>query len=407
MARPGKLRHFLDRIEPVFSRGGVLERFHAVFEMVDTFLYTPAEVTPGAPHVRDAIDLKRLMIAVVLAATPCLLMAMYMIGHETNAALAAMGMDAAQGWRGTILTRLDIGFSQDSVWASMAHGALYVLPIYIVTLIAGGFWEVLFALVRKHEINEGFFVTSLLFTLTLPADIPLWQVALGISFGVVIGKEIFGGTGKNFLNPALVGRAFLFFAYPAQMSGDSVWVPVDGYSAATPLYMAAEGGIEALLLGGVTWMDAFLGNIQGSIGETSALACLAGAAFLVVTRIASWRIMAGVMLGMVATSTLFNAIGSTSNPLFDMPWYWHLVLGGYAFGMVFMATDPVTASMTDTGRWIFGALIGVMVTLIRVLNPGFPEGMMLAILFANVFASLIDWFVIQANIRRRLRRNAT
>jgi Na+-transporting NADH:ubiquinone oxidoreductase subunit B len=370
-------------------------------------LYTPSDVTPGAPHVRDAIDLKRLMIAVVLAATPCLLMAMYMVGHETNAALAATGVDAAHGWRGTVLTRLDIGFAPDSLWACLAHGALYVLPIYIVTLVAGGIWEVLFALVRKHEINEGFFVTSLLFALTLPADIPLWQVAIGISFGVVIGKEIFGGTGKNFLNPALVGRAFLFFAYPAQMSGDSVWVPVDGFSAATPLYMAAEGGVDAILQGGVTWMDAFLGNIQGSIGETSTLACLAGAAFLVVTRVASWRIMAGVILGMVASSTLFNAIGSSTNPLFGMPWYWHLVLGGYAFGMVFMATDPVTASMTDTGRWIYGALIGVMVTLIRVLNPGFPEGMMLAILFANVFASLIDWFVMQANIRRRLRRNVT
>ena len=406
MARTSRIRRFLDRIEPQFSRGGALEQFGAVYEMVDTFLYTPSDVTSGATHVRDAIDLKRLMITVVLAATPCFLMAMYMVGHETNAAIAALGMEAADGWRVTILERLGVGFNADSVWACMTHGALYVLPIYIVTLIAGGFWEVLFALVRNHEINEGFFVTSLLFALTLPADIPLWQVALGISFGVVIGKEIFGGTGKNFLNPALVGRAFLFFAYPAHMSGDAVWVPLDGYSGATPLYLAAEGGIEAILLGGVTWMDAFLGTIQGSIGETSTLACLIGAAFLVFSRVAAWRIMAGVLLGMIATSTLFNLIGSSTNPMFALPWYWHLVLGGYAFGMVFMATDPVTASMTNSGRWIFGALIGVMVTLIRVLNPGFPEGMMLAILFANVFASLIDWFVMQANIRRRVRRNA-
>jgi Na+-transporting NADH:ubiquinone oxidoreductase subunit B len=406
MARTGRLRRSLDRIEPLFSRGGALERFGSVYEMLDTFLYTPADVTAGVTHVRDAIDLKRLMIIVVLAATPCFLMAMYMVGHETNAALAAMGMEAADGWRGTLLARFGIGFNADDTWACMAHGALYVLPIYIVTLIAGGFWEVLFALVRNHEINEGFFVTSLLFALTLPASIPLWQVAIGISFGVVIGKEIFGGTGKNFLNPALVGRAFLFFAYPAHMSGDAVWVPVDGISGATPLALAAAGGIEAVLAGGVTWMDAFLGSVQGSLGETSTLACLFGAAILVFTRVASWRIMAGVMLGLVATSTLFNLVGSTTNPLFAMPWYWHLVLGGYAFGMVFMATDPVSASMTDTGRWIFGALIGVMVTLIRVLNPGFPEGMMLAILFANVFASLIDWFVMQANIRRRLHRDA-
>jgi len=406
MAHRDKMRHFLDRIEPVFSRGGALERYGAVFEMVDTFLYTPADVTTGAPHVRDAIDLKRLMIAVVLAATPCFLMAMYMVGHETNAALAAAGMDAANGWRAAIIERLGIGFDAASVWACIAHGALYVLPIYIVTLAAGGFWEVLFSLVRNHEINEGFFVTSLLFTLTLPASIPLWQVAIGISFGVVIGKEVFGGTGKNVLNPALVGRAFLFFAYPAHMSGGAVWVPVDGYSGATALHLAAGGGVEAILLGGMTWMDAFLGNIQGSLGETSTLACLFGAAFLVFARIASWRIMAGVLLGMVGTSLLFNLIGSETNPMFALPWYWHLVLGGYAFGMVFMATDPVTASMTDTGRWIYGALIGVMVTLIRVLNPGYPEGMMLAILFANVFASLIDWFVVQANIRRRVKRNA-
>jgi Na+-transporting NADH:ubiquinone oxidoreductase subunit B len=406
MARTGTLRRFLDRIEPMFSRGGALARYSAVYEMIDTFLYTPADVTTGAPHVRDAIDLKRLMIAVVLAATPCFLMAMYMVGHETNAALAAAGVEVANGWRGILLARLGIGFDPGSIWACLAHGALYVLPVYIVTLIAGGFWEVLFALVRNHEINEGFFVTSLLFALTLPADIPLWQVAIGISFGVVIGKEIFGGTGKNFLNPALVGRAFLFFAYPGHMSGDAVWVPLDGYSGATPLYLASEGGIEAMLLGGVTWMDAFLGHIQGSMGETSTLACLFGAAFLILSRVASWRIMAGVMLGMVATSTLFNLIGSGTNPMFALPWYWHLVLGGYAFGLVFMATDPVTAAMTDTGRWIYGALIGVMVTLIRVLNPGFPEGMMLAILFANVFASLIDWFVMQANIRRRVRRNA-
>lgn len=407
MARTGKLRRFLDRVEPLFNRGGALERYGAVFEMVDTFLYTPADVTAGAPHVRDAIDLKRLMIAVVLAATPCFLMAMYMVGHETNAALATLGLDAAEGWRGAIVERLGIGFNADSIWACLAHGALYVLPIYIVTLVAGGFWEVLFALVRNHEINEGFFVTSLLFALTLPASIPLWQVAVGISFGVVIGKEVFGGTGKNILNPALVGRAFLFFAYPAHMSGDAVWVPVDGFSGATALSLASAGGVEAILNGGMTWLDAFLGNIQGSLGETSTLACLFGAAFLILTRIASWRIMAGVLLGMMATSTLFNLLGSETNPMFALPWYWHLVLGGYAFGLVFMATDPVTASMTDTGRWMYGALIGVMVTLVRVLNPGFPEGMMLAILFANVFAALIDWFVVQANIRRRVKRNVT
>jgi len=230
-------RHYMDHIERLFSRGGPLERFSALYEVVDTFIYTPADVTAGAPHVRDGIDLKRLMIIVVFAATPCFLMAMYMVGHEANAALASLGLQAAEGWRGTLLARLGIGIDPASLWACLWHGALYVLPVYIVTLIAGGFWEVLFALVRNHEINEGFFVTSLLYTLTLPATIPLWQVAIGISFGVVIGKEVFGGTGKNFLNPALAGRAFLYFAYPVQISGDAVWTAVDGFSGATALAM--------------------------------------------------------------------------------------------------------------------------------------------------------------------------
>jgi Na+-transporting NADH:ubiquinone oxidoreductase subunit B len=233
----------------------------------------------------------------------------------------------------------------------------------------------------------------------------LWQVALGISFGVVLGKEVFGGTGKNFLNPALVGRAFLFFAYPAQLSGDSVWTAVDGFAGATSLSLGAAGGVENIIGHGITWMDAFLGTIHGSIGETSTLAIFIGGGVLLLTRIAAWRIVAGVMLGMIATSTLFNAIGSDTNPMFAMPWYWHLVLGGFAFGMMFMATDPVSASMTNTGKWLFGALIGLMVVLIRVVNPAFPEGMMLAILFANLCAPLIDHFVVQANIKRRLARH--
>jgi Na+-transporting NADH:ubiquinone oxidoreductase subunit B len=241
--------------------------------------------------------------------------------------------------------------------------------------------------------------------LILPPTVPLWQVALGISFGVVIGKEVFGGTGKNFLNPALTGRAFLFFAYPAQMSGDAIWTAVDGFSGATPLGLAAAGGVENILAANVTWMDAFLGSIQGSIGETSTLAIMIGGAVLLFARVAAWRIVAGVFAGMVAMSLIFNAIGSETNAMFSVPFYWHLVMGGFAFGMFFMATDPVSASMTDKGKWVFGALIGVMVVLIRVVNPAFPEGMMLAILFGNLFAPLIDNFVVQANIKRRMARN--
>ena len=285
------------------------------------------------------------------------------------------------------------------------HGAAYFLPIYAVTFIVGGFWEVLFASIRKHEVSEGFFVTSVLFALTLPPSIPLWQVALGISFGVVIGKEVFGGTGKNFLNPALTGRAFLYFAYPAQISGDAVWTAVDGFTSATPLGMAAAGGVEFIVAGGLTWWDAFLGNIQGSIGETSTLAIFIGGAVLLLTKIASWRIVSGVLLGMIGMSLALNAVGSATNAMFAMPWYWHLVVGGFAFGMIFMATDPVSSSMTNTGKWIFGTLIGVMAVLIRVVNPAFPEGMMLAILFANLCAPLIDHFVVAANIKRRAARH--
>lgn len=399
-----RIRNYLDSIHPQFAKGGPLEKYYAIYEMVNTFLYTPSDVTTGTTHVRDAIDLKRIMTYVFIAAIPCVIMAMWNTGHLANMAMAELNMTSLDSWRG-LVTNL-VGYNPDSILACMVHGAMYYVPIYLVTLIVGGVWEIIFAVVRGHEVNEGFFVTSMLFSLILPATTPLWQVALGISFGVVIGKEVFGGTGKNFLNPALTGRAFLFFAYPAQMSGDAIWTAVDGFSGATALGLAAEGGINAVMASGITWMDAFLGTMQGSIGETSALACLIGASFLLYTRIASYRIMLGVLGGMIFTSTLFNFIGSETNPMFATPWYWHAVLGGFAFGAIYMATDPVSAAMTNTGRWIYGGLIGLMVILIRVVNPAFPEGMMLAILFANMFAPLIDYFVVQSNIKRREKRNA-
>lgn len=265
-------------------------------------------------------------------------------------------------------------------------------------------------MVRKHEINEGFFVTSILLALIVPPTLPLWQAALATTFGVVVAKEVFGGVGKNFMNPALAGRAFLFFAYPGQISGDAVWVAADGFSGATALSQWAVGGQGALqhVATGetITWMDAFLGNIPGSIGETSTLMLIIGAAIIVFARIASWRIIAGVMIGMAATATLFNVIGSDTNPLFSMPWHWHLVLGGFAIGMFFMATDPVSAAFTNKGKWAYGILIGFMCVLIRVVNPAYPEGMMLAILFANLFAPIFDYLVVQGNIKRRLARVA-
>ncbi len=401
------LRKILDDIEPHFVKGGRFHKMYPLFEAVDTIFYSPSRVTVSGTHVRDGVDLKRIMITVWLCAFPAMFYGMYNIGYQANMAMFNMGMESVPGLRGAMIEVLG-GYDPASVWQSFWHGAMYYIPIYAVVFIVGGFWEVLFAIKRKHEINEGFFVTSILFTLIVPPDIPLWQAALGISFGIVVGKEVFGGTGKNFLNPALTGRAFLFFAYAPNMSGDSVWTAVDGFSGATALSQIAANGLPAVMAATgeqLTWMDAFLGNMQGSIGETSTLAIFIGGAVLLLTRIASWRIMSGVFLGMVAFSTMLNLIGSDTNPFFATPWYWHLVLGGFAFGMVFMATDPVSASMTNTGKWIFGALIGVMVVMIRVLNPAYPEGTMLAILFANLFAPLIDSFVVKANVKRRNARN--
>lgn len=400
------LRSYLDSIEHHFEQGGKHEKWYSLYEAIDTFFYRPGSVTRTTSHVRDGIDLKRMMITVWLCTFPAMFFGMWNVGYQANTILAGNAelMAAQEGWRIGLIQGF-AGFDPGSMWDNFVHGAAYFLPIYLVTFIAGGFWEVLFASIRRHEVNEGFFVTSVLFALICPPDIPLWQVALGISFGVVIGKEVFGGTGKNFLNPALTGRAFLFFAYPAQISGDGVWTAVDGYTGATSLALGAAGGVEQIVAGGITWMSAFLGTIHGSIGETSTLAILIGGGVLLVMKIASWRIVAGVMLGMIGFSLLLNVIGSDTNPMFAVPWYWHLVMGGYAFGMMFMATDPVSASMTDTGKWIFGALIGAMVVLIRVVNPAFPEGMMLAILFGNLVAPLIDHFVVAANIKRRLARN--
>jgi len=285
----------------------------------------------------------------------------------------------------------------------MIHGALYFLPVFIVCNVVGGLWEGLFATLRGHEINEGFLVTGMLFPLTLPPTIPLWQVAVGISFGVVVGKEVFGGTGKNFLNPALTGRAFLYFAYPAAISGNAVWVGADSYTMATPLGDGAESGMSAVRES-MSLMDAFLGVIPGSMGETSALACLIGAAILIATGIGSWRIILSMTLSTFIFAELLHMIGSDTNPMFEMDGLWHMAVGSFAFGCVFMATDPVSSSMTERGRWFYGALIGVMTVLIRVINPAFPEGVMLAILFGNVFAPVIDYVVVNANIKRRLAR---
>lgn len=413
------LRNMLDKAEKPFLKGGPLEKFHPLYEAIDTFHYSPGTVTKAAAHVRDALDLKRMMGVVVFALIPCMLMAMYNTGYQANRVLAMAG-ENPEGWRAAVVSAVGLGFSPDNILACFVHGALYFIPVLIVTFTFGGSCEVLFAIVRKHEVNEGFFVTGMLLPCIVPPTIPLWQVAVAIIFAVILAKEVFGGTGMNFLNIALTARAFLFFAYPAEISGDYIWVGVhlnpetwtqvtaDGYSGATMLAQAAVGGTEALQQATWSWWDAFLGFIPGSMGETSTLCCLIGAAVLIVTQVGAWRIMAGGLIGSFATALLLNAVsGQVDNPFFQIPFYWHFVLGGWAFGLVFMATDPVTGTYTDTGRWVYGVLIGVLAILIRVVNPAYPEGMMLAILFMNVFASTIDHVVVQANIKRRLARNAT
>ena len=407
--------NLLKKYSLLFTKGGLLSWFYPLFEGTFTFLYSSGRVTTGRTHVRDFTDMKRIMIIVWLAVFPAMFWGWYNVGNQTIAAIASLpnASDVAGAsyslfsadWHYAILQILGGSLGADAgFWSRFILGAIYFIPIYIVVFVVGAFWEVLFCIVRKHEINEGFFVTSILFALIVPPTLPLWQAALGITFGVLIGKEMFGGTGRNFINPALCGRAFLFFAYPAYISGTNCWVPVDGFSGATPLAQWSAGGAEALKDAAgntITWMDAFLGTIPGSIGEGSTLMILVGAFIILVTGIASWRIMLGVVVGAFLTASLFNAIGSATNPMFAMPFQWHLVLGGFAFGTVFMATDPVSSAFTNPGKWAFGLLIGVMVILIRVVNPAYPEGMMLAILFANCWAPLFDYLATKRNIQRR------
>jgi Na+-transporting NADH:ubiquinone oxidoreductase subunit B len=397
------LNEFFLEIKPQFEKGGRFERWYPLYEATDSFLFSTTKSTAAAPHIRDPIDLKRIMITVIIALIPCTVMALWNTGYQANSALVGLGA-LPSGWRGAIMGV--IGVDPASLFSNLVHGSLYFVPIYLVTVIVGSIWEAQFNLIRGHEFSEAFLVTSLLLPLTLPPTIPLWQVAVGVSFGVVFAKEVFGGVGKNFMNPALACRAFIYFAYPAQMSGDRIWTAVDGLSSATPLGLmarAAETDPTGVL--DITWFQAFIGTIPGSMGETSALACLLGAALLLVTGIASWRIMLSMLIGAVVTALLFQLLPEPGNPLYRVPVHWHLVLGGFAFGLVFMATDPVSAAQTATGQWCYGLLIGFLSILIRVANPAYPEGVMLAILMGNVFAPLFDYFVIRANVKRRMLRH--
>ncbi|MBT3851200.1 MAG: NADH:ubiquinone reductase (Na(+)-transporting) subunit B [SAR86 cluster bacterium] len=402
------LRSINDRVKPSFMPGGAQAKWFPIYDAIENFIFSSTNKTTNPIHVRDSIDIQRIMVIVWLAAFPAMFFGMYNVGSQTLDYLSLVGSSNTNDWHHVLINL--VGYSSDSFLTKMWVGAIYFIPIYAVTFAVGILWEILFAVVRKHEINEGLFVSSILFALSCPPDLPLWQAAMGITFGIVIGKEVFGGTGKNFLNPALTGRAFLYFAYPSQLSGDKVWIAglsdtgitPEGFSGATPLGYAAEDGLQGLT-DNFSWLDAFLGHIPGSVGETSLIAIGIALIILLATGVASYRIILGTFFGMIVMSSILNIIGSDSNPMFQVPWHWHLVIGSFAFGLVFMATEPVSGSGTNTGRWIYGALIGVTVILIRVINPAFPEGMMLAILFANLFAPVIDHMVISNNIAKRKR----
>ena len=391
-------KNILNKVKPHFEEGGKLEKVYPAYDAFSTFLFVPGNTTQEGTHIRDGIDLKRTMITVVFALIPCLLFGIWNVGHQHYLAVGNF-------------TELAEGF-----WEKVFFGSWKVLPIVVVSYVAGLTVEFIAAIIKKEPVNEGFLVSGMLIPLIMPVDVPLWMVAVATIFAVVIGKEVFGGTGMNILNPALTARAFLFFAYPTKMSGEAIWVNtaleggetlVDGYSGATPLAQAIDNGDKIVSVVGepLTTMDMFLGIIPGSIGETSTLACLIGACILLLTGIASWRIMLSVFVGGYAMATIFNIF--SVNVFMEVPPLTQLVMGGFAFGAIFMATDPVTATQTNTGKYIYGLLIGFLAIMIRVFNPAYPEGMMMAILFMNVMAPLIDHYVVQANINRRLKRLKT
>ena len=380
------LKELLERIEPLFEKGAKLEKLYPAYDAFATLAFVLPNRTHAGAHIRDDFDSKRMMVTVIFALIPCTLVGIFNIGFQR---LLAMGVEPAFA-------------------PAVVQGLIRFLPILIVTYAVGLGWEFLFAVIRRHEVSEGFLVSGFLVALIVPPSIPLWQLAVATTFGVIIGKEIFGGTGMNIFNPALVVRAFLFFAYPAQISGDRVWVALDGYAAASPLAVVAEGAeapiVDVLAAQGVTWWNSFIGLIPGSIGETSTLAILLGIGLLLITGVGSWRIMVSMLVGGVLMAGILNLAAPHPGHFLALPIHYHLTLGGFAFGLAYMATDPVSAAATDTGKLIYGFLCGVLSILVRIINPAFPEGVMLAILFMNMFAPLIDHFVVRGNVKKRLAR---
>ncbi|MEZ7838832.1 MAG: NADH:ubiquinone reductase (Na(+)-transporting) subunit B [Flavobacteriales bacterium] len=384
-------KNILNSVKPHFVEGGKLEKLYPAYDAFETFLFVPDHTSHSGGHIRDAIDLKRTMFSVILALLPALIFGMWNIGYQHFIA---------------------IGITEPAMMEAFIYGAIKVLPMIVVSYGVGLGIEFGFAISRGHSVNEGYLVTGLLIPMIMPADLPLWMLAISVAFAVVIGKEVFGGTGMNIMNPALTARAFLYFAYPTVMSGDKVWVslndqiPVDGYSGATALSNAYNGLVDQV----PSLLESFIGTIPGSASETSALLILVGAVYLIATGIGSWRVILSGILGGIVMGLIFNYFSGSiesTNYLLKMNPIHQICLGGFLFGVVFMATDPVSAAQTNTGKWIYGFLVGLLGILIRVVNPAYPEGIMMAILFMNIMAPLIDHYVVSANINRRMKRVKT
>lgn len=400
------LRRQLDRLQMLARPGGSLHPYRALVETLDRFFYSSGDRTVAAPHVRDGNNVQRLLNTFIIATLPCWLIGLWNVGVQTNLELAELGLAGLPGWRGEMLDSLGIDYDAGNPFGCFLIGLLYFAPIFIVTLVIATFWDVVFSTVRRRPLDEGMLATAWLFALIMPANAPLLRVGFGITFGYVIGKAIFGGSGRYLVCPALLGYVFLLFAYPDLLFGETAWVPVPGVERTPALELAAAGGVDAVMREGYTAWDLFLGARPGAIGATSVLGCLLGAVYLVFTGAASWRIMLGALFGMIGTVLLFNGLAEEGNVVFGIPWTWHLVIGGFAFGVVFFATDPVTAAMTNPGRWVYGVLVGLLTVVIRVTNPSYNEGVLFAVLLASLFSPVIDFVFIELNVRRRRRRLA-
>lgn len=399
------LHNFFDKWRQKTREYGEYPVLRGAFQQLDRFLYSSPSRTTAAPHIRDANNVQRLMNNFVVASLPCWLIGTWNLGEQTSFAMNAIGMESLEGWRGQFVEFLGIAYDPASIGASFLIGSLYFLPILLVALVTGAFWEALFAQQRQRPVDEGLLSIAWLFALILPATVPLYQVALGMTFAIVVGKAIFGGAGRYLVSPPLLGLAFLVFSYSAIIYAPGAWIPVPGYDEPTTIELAVEeGGLPALLSVGYNWKLLFIGNQPGPVGTTSALGCILGAIYLIITGTASWRIMAGSFAGMVGAVLFMNAVGPAENPMFAVPWTWHLVIGGWAFGTVFLATDPVAAAVTRPGRWSFGILVGALTVVVRTTNPSYYQGVMFAILLATIFSPLFDYAVIERNVRRRTAR---